>query len=213
MRELLASSVAWARDVEVPTRAVESSEGDAPPSDVERSACLEARDSNDLKVLFDRYSRLVLRIACGVLGDPSEAEEVAQEVFFYLYRKPELFDPSKGSFKAWIIQITLCRALDRKSYLARRRVLTKDIDVLELPERTDLETEVDARLCREHLKRALADLTHMQRRTIEFFYFEGLDLREISKQLSQPIGNVRHYFYRGLKRLRKSALLRRVRCK
>ena len=171
---------------------------------------LEARYSCDLKILFDRYSRLVLAMACRILGDPSEAEEVAQEVFLYLYRKPELFDPTKGSVKAWIAQLTLCRALDRKSYLARRRVFASNIDLLELPERTDLETEIEARLSRERLERALADLPQMQRRTIEFFYFEGLDLREISKQLSQPIGNVRHYFYRGLKSLRKNALLHRV---
>lgn len=178
--------------------------------DAQLIAHLEARDSSNLKILFDRYSRLVLGIACRVLGDLSEAEEVAQEVFFYLYRKPELFDPNKGSVKAWIIQITLCRALDRKSYLARRRVFARDIDLLELPEQTDLETEIETRLSRERLERALADLPQMQRRTIEFFYFEGLDLGEISKQLSQSIGNVRHYFYRGLKRLRKSALLHRV---
>src|ERR1700685_2398276 len=169
---------------------------------------LPARDSSDLNLLFDRYSRLVLGTACRVLGNPSEAEEVVQEVFFYLYRKPELFDPSKGSLKAWIIQITLCRALDRKLYLARRPFFAgADIDSMALRGATDLEQEIDARLNRKHLERALADLTQMQRLTIEFFYFEGLDLREISKQLRQPIGNVRHHFYRGLSRLRKSDLL------
>src|ERR1700761_5658575 len=208
----LTAPVVWTSEPEAPTAAPETSEVSS-PDDAELIARLRTRDVSGLDVLFKRYSRLVLGIACRVLGDPSEAEEVAQEVFLYLYRKPELFDSSKGSLKAWIVQITFCRALDRKSYLARRRILTRDIDRLEVPQRTDLETEVEARLSRKHLETALADLTQMQRRTIESFYFEGLDLREISKQLRQPIGNVRHHFYRGLSRLRKSDLLHRLRCK
>ena len=207
MGEFETSRVGYAGCAEDPLGAAGTFEASL-EEDAQPIAQLETRNSAD--VLFERYSRLVLSVACRVLGDLSEAEEVAQEVFFYLYRKPELFDPAKGSVKAWIIQVALCRALDRKSYLARRRVLSRDIDLLQLPERTDLETEIETRLSRERLERALADLPQMQRRTIEFFYFEGLDLREISKQLSQPIGNVRHYFYRGLKRLRKSALLHRV---
>ncbi len=170
--------------------------------------------STDLVVLFGRYSRLVLGTACRVLGDRSEAEEVAQEVFFYLHRKSELFNPSKGSLKAWIIQITFCRALDRKSYLARRGFFWgEDVDSLQIPGETDLEQQVDAKLSRKHLERAFAELTEMQRRTIEFFYFEGLDLREISEQLSEPLGSVRHHLYRGLERLRKSSHLHRLRPK
>ena len=169
--------------------------------------------STDLVVLFDRYSRLVLGTAYRVLGDPSEAEEVVQEVFLYVCRKSQLFDPSKGSIKAWISQIALSRALDRKSYLARRKTCAADIASLEIRTETDLEHEVEARLSRKHLESAFAELTDVQRRTIECFYFEGLELKEISQQLRQPLGTVRHHLYRGLERLRKSSLLRRLRRK
>lgn len=209
--KLHARPIIWASHLDALSPAGEPSA--ASHDDTELTTCLQTRDAGDLNALFERYSRLVLGIACRVLGDPSEAEEVAQEVFLYLYRKPELFDPAKGTLKAWIVQITLCRALDRKSYLARRRVFAINIDSLDVPERTDLDMEIEAKLSRKHLERALADLTQMQRRTIEFFYFEGLDLKEISNQLRQPIGNVRHHFYRGLKRLRKSADLHRFRHK
>jgi RNA polymerase sigma-70 factor, ECF subfamily len=181
----------------------------SPAQDPEFIPRHRGREESDIGVLFERYSRLVLAIAHRVLGDTSEAEEVVQEVFLYLYRKPELFDPSKGSFKAWMMQVTLCRALDRKAYLARRRSHATDLDSVEVAQRADLDRQIEAKLNRVHLERALAGLSLMQRRTIEFFYFEGLDLREISQQLKQPIGNVRHHFYRGLNRLRKSAVLHR----
>lgn len=204
------TQVVWAGNPELPTASVETSET-ASREDAELVARLQNRDSGDLDLLFDRYSRLVLGTAFRVLGDPSEAEEVVQEVFLYVHRKSQLFDPSKGSIKAWIIQIALSRALDRKSYLARRKTYSADIASLEIRTATDLEHEVEARLNRKYLENAIAELSDVQRRTIEFFYFEGLDLKEISQQLRQPLGRVRHHLYRGLERLRKSSLLLRLR--
>jgi RNA polymerase sigma-70 factor, ECF subfamily len=168
--------------------------------------------ATDLDLLFERYSRLVLGTAYRVLGDVDEAEEVLQDVFFYLCRKSHLFDPAKGSVKSWILQITLSRSIDRKLYLARRRFHAGEaIDSLQLVWQADLDQQIDSKLSREYLERAFADLTEMQRRTIESFYFDGLDLKEISEQLSEPLGRVRHYFYRGLERLRKSSILLRLR--
>ena len=174
-------------------------------------ASFQQRPLSDLNALFDQYSRLVLGIACRVLGDPNEAEDVVQEVFLYLYRKSELFNPSRGSLKTWIVQITSCRALDRKLYLRRRGFYADEgIDALHLQAEIDLDQHLDAKLSRQYLERAFAELTEMQRRTIELFYFEGLDLREISELLDKPLGTVRHHLYRGLERLRKNSLLHRI---
>jgi len=171
-----------------------------------------AYEAGDVDLLFERYSRLVLGAAYSVLGDRSEAEEVVQEVFLYVYRKAELFDPSKSSVKTWIIHIALSRALDRKSYLARRGFpANQQIASLQLRVNTDLDDEIDAKLNRKYLQKAFAELTDRQRRTIEGFYFEGLELREISEKMSEPVSRVRHHLYRGLERLRKSSLLHRLR--
>jgi RNA polymerase sigma-70 factor (ECF subfamily) len=167
---------------------------------------------SDIDLLFERYSRLVFSIAYRILGHPGEAEELVQEVFLYLCRKSELFDESKGSLKTWIVQIAFSRALDRKMYLARRGFYEDgNIACLQIREEADLEQEIDAKLTRKHLENAFSGLTDRQRRTIEFFYFDGLDLREISEQLGESLGSVRHHLYRGLERLRKSSLLRRLR--
>ena len=207
----LTAPVVWAGEAKssVPETAEPTSTEDS-----ELIARLSATNSSSLDLLFERYYRLVLGTALRILGDPSEAEEVAQEVFLYVYRKSQLFDASKGSVKAWMIQIALSRALDRKSYLARRRFHAgTDIGSLELSRETDLEHQIDVKLSRKHLERAFAELSDRQRRTIQFFYFEGLDLREISEYLREPLGSVRHHLYRGLQRLRKSSFLHRLRCK
>ncbi|MBV9267188.1 MAG: sigma-70 family RNA polymerase sigma factor [Acidobacteriaceae bacterium] len=189
--------------------------GALPPSsdDSNLLASLSGDGSRELSILFDRYSAPVFGIANRVLRDRSEAEEVVQEAFLYLYERCQLFDPAKGSARSWILQIALSRALDRRSYLNRRGFYSGvDFGSLResLPANTDLEREMDARLSRTYLEMALAELSDMQRRTIEFFYFGGLELREISQRLGEPLGNVRHHLYRGLNRLRRSESLLRL---
>lgn len=177
-------------------------------------ARLQANDSNALNLLFDRYSRLVLSIAFGILRDYGEAEEVVQETFLYLFQKAKLFAPSKGTAKAWIVQKAIHRALDRKSYLDRRGFhLGTDISCLDdtLLGGTDLDREVGGKLKRAQLEKAFEELPEMQRRTLELFYFEGLNLREISERLNEPWANVRHHYYRGLEQLRKSVFVQKLR--
>ena len=183
-------------------------------SDEEALARLQAGDFSDLNLLFDRYARLVLSIAVRILRDYGEAEEIVQEVFFYVYRKSALFEPSKGSAKAWIVQIAFHRALDRKAHLARRGFyLGTDIDPLHdtLLGSMDVEQEIGAEMNRLYLERAFEELPEIQRRTLDLFYFQGFELREISERLNEPLGNIRHHFYRGLEKLRKSAFVRKLR--
>jgi RNA polymerase sigma-70 factor (ECF subfamily) len=184
------------------------------PSDDEAMLRLQTNDATALEILFDRYARLVFRIALGVVRDRGEAEDVVQECFFHLYRKCFLFDGAKGTVKNWVLQIALHRALDRRAHLARRGFYvgtdTGSLGDTLLGE-TDLDREIGAKLNRIQLEKAFDELPESQRVTLELFYFEGLDLREISRKLDQPLGNTRHYFYRGLERLRKSAFVQRLR--
>ncbi|PYX90685.1 MAG: hypothetical protein DMG68_00865 [Acidobacteria bacterium] len=206
--------IIWGRNREalLPTGAP----GARSPGDEELMAQLQERNSSALDVLFSRYARLVLGIALRILNDYSEAEEIVQEAFFYVYQKAALFDPTKGSAKTWIVQIAYNRALDRKAHLARRGFYAgTDVASLDdtLSGTTDLEKEIGSKLNREYLQRAFDELTEMQHRTLELFYFGGLELREISEKLNEPLGNVRHHFYRGLERLRRSTFVQRLRAK
>src|SRR6202043_898279 len=109
-------------------------------------------------------------------------EEIVQEAFFYVYRKADLFDASKGMVKGWIVQVAYHRALDRRAYLSRRGFyLGTDINSLDdtLLGITDLDREIGSKMNRAQLQRAFEELPDVQRVTLELFYFEGRDLREI----------------------------------
>ncbi len=203
----------WANGQEHLSKPAELSERRI-PADEDLLARLQSNDSAAMELLYDRYARLVFRIALGVVRDRGEAEDMVQDAFFHVYRKANLFDSSKGTAKNWILQVALHRALDRKAHLARRGFyLGTDLASLDdtLLGGTDLDREIGSRLDHLQLVKAFSELPHMQRVTLELFYFEGLDLREISEKFSQPLGNTRHHFYRGLERLRKNAFVQRLR--
>jgi RNA polymerase sigma-70 factor (ECF subfamily) len=212
----LAFPVIWGTDQRDSIPAPQTVEVRPPalPSDEALMAGLQAKDADALDLLFDRYARLVFAIALRILNDRNEAEDIVQEVFFSLYQKALLYDPAKGTAKGWVVQVAFSRARDRRAHLSRRGYYSgTDVESLQdtLIGQSDVEHEVGIRLDFSHLRCAFEELTTIQRRTLELFYFEGLELREISERLREPFGNVRHHFYRGLERLRKSPVVKRLR--
>ena len=57
-----------------------------------------------LSILFHRHARSVFNVAKRILKDNSEAEDLLQELFLFVFQKARLFDPRKGAAASWIIQ-------------------------------------------------------------------------------------------------------------
>jgi RNA polymerase sigma-70 factor, ECF subfamily len=161
-----------------------------------------------LELLFARYRHLVFSISSRILRDQSEAEDVVQDVFLEISKKAKLFDPSRGTVRIWILQFAYSRSLNARRYLALRHVegavhngnghklrvepsyLHDGLERLTWERRLDLITE------------ALQSLSGKQKEVLEFVYFQGLLIKEVAEQMNESVGNVRHYYYRGLKKLR-----------
>src|SRR5678816_3535937 len=92
------------------------------PDLTDEDVMLQLREGNPnaLPILFDRFHRLVLKIALRILRDPAEAEDVMQDIFLEIFNKADQFDPAKGSAKAWILQYAYHRSLSRRQYLTLR---------------------------------------------------------------------------------------------
>jgi RNA polymerase sigma-70 factor (ECF subfamily) len=170
-------------------------------------ARLQEGDVDALEVLYDRYCNVILRIGSRLLRDETEAEDLLQEVFLYVFRKNCVFDISKGCVGSWLIQITYARALNRRKWLKRRffeqRQNHEDTVPFE-PAASGLNPEELAELScwRTHFLRAFECLTQRQRETIHLYVFEGYSLLEISKKFGASLPNVRNFYYRGLEQLR-----------
>ena len=166
---------------------------------------IQAGDQQALGVLFDRYSRIVLSVALRILHDASEAQELVQDVFLYIFKKGSGFDPNRSSVRSWLVQVTYSRAFDRRDYLMVRRFYDHcQIDDIVDVVASDFSVETHRQLSetRELLREAFTALNERQRETLRMFFFEGYSLREISARLDETLGNTRNHYYRGLERLR-----------
>ena len=160
-----------------------------------------------LPILFDRFYRLVLRIAARILRDPGEAEDLMQDVFLELFNKAAQFDPSRGSAKTWILQYAYHRSLSRRQYLALRNFYDRrQISEREVSESNSGDVSwrgLTFSEWRRVIEQGLATLTQKQRKTLELVCFDGLLLSEIAECTKESLTNVRHHYYRGLEGLRK----------
>jgi RNA polymerase sigma-70 factor (ECF subfamily) len=83
-------------------------------------------DQDALGCLFQRYGRLLHSIATRILRDRTEAEDLVQDLFLFIYRKCSIFDNSKSSVRSWIVQMAYHRAIERRRYLAARQFYSRD---------------------------------------------------------------------------------------
>src|SRR3954452_4783608 len=69
-------------------------------------------DSRAVRDAFDEHHRKVYAAAFGVLNDAAMAQDVVQDVFLRLWRRPAAFDPHRGDLGAYLRLMARSRALD-----------------------------------------------------------------------------------------------------
>lgn len=164
---------------------------------------LLVRDESALREVIDEYGGVVHGMARRVLAEPSLAEEVAQDTFLALWRRPGAFDPARGSLQSFLLGIVRNKAVDlvRKEESLRRTrdALAKEIPVIE--EGYDPGAEVEER---QRVLAALGTLTEVQREAIVLAYFGGRTYREVAVELEIPEGTAKTRLRDALIQLRQT---------
>jgi RNA polymerase sigma-70 factor (ECF subfamily) len=167
-------------------------------------------DKDALALLFRRYAGVVRGVALRVLRDPSEADDLLQDIFLLIHRLCGTFNSSKASARFWILQMTYRRAISRRRYLSSRHFYTRlELDEAEIEvadpraHAAQLGDPIEESLGRENLSNAFETLSENQRETLRLHFIEGYTLDEVAEKLGQSKGNIRHHSFRGLERLRK----------
>lgn len=171
-----------------------------------------------LAILFRRHARLVHNVACRILRDETEAEDLVQDVFIFLFRKANLYKATRGEAISWILQVTYHRAFDRRSYLNARRYYTSvpveaamQLVSRERAEQAFTQWTLEGIWGTDSAARLRVLLSPHQLATIQLHFFEGYTLAEIAELLGQNIGNVKHHYHRALEKLRRPAFSSKLR--
>lgn len=153
--------------------------------------------------LYDLVSPRVYGLVRRVVRDPSQSEEVAQEVFLDIWRHSARFDPERGSALAWMLTIAHRKAVDRvrSAEASRGRDTTYGAAAIDVSHDSTAEVVVQ-RLDAERVHRALDTLTRAQRGALELAYLGGYTHTEVATMLDLPLGTAKTRIRDGLIRLR-----------
>ena len=158
-------------------------------------------DAAALGQLYDRFAPKAYAIACRVLEDPHDAEEVVQEAFLDLWRYATRYDPRRASVLGWIITLTRTRAIDKLRGAQVRERAKQTLLAQPKGASTDPEAAAALNQSAKQVQALLAELPNEQRDAIELAYWEGLSQSDIAQRTGAPLGTVKTRMRLALTRL------------
>lgn len=187
-----------------PLRARHTDPAPVAPDDIVGTLLLRAGrgDQSAFGELYDEIAPMVHGVVLKVVRDPAMSEEVTQEVFVELWRLAARFDGTKGTARSWAATLAHRRAIDRvRSEQASRDRQDRDAQRV-APPHDVVASEVETTLDVARVRRALAQLSDLQREAVELAYFGGHTYREVAVLLGVAEGTVKSRIRDGLIRLR-----------
>jgi len=173
----------------------------APPGELDEVSLARARkgDRAALAAFVRRYERPVYALVGRMLvGRGDEVEDVAQDVFVRALQALPRFDPrGRARLSTWLLTIATRRCID---VLRRPRA----VPVAEVPEvlAPSTEAEVGARLLRQRIELAMADLPADQRAVLVLRAYHDLDYAEVARAVDVSVGTVKSRLSRARAALR-----------
>ena len=180
-------------------------------SDAAAVARVCAGETEAFRVLVDRYSRKVFRLAYHMTRNEQDAEDVVQETFLRAYRRLRQFE-SRSSFGTWIFRIAVNAALDLTRKLGRyeqveQPLIGKEGDAEPLEQVPTSEPAPDRLLLSGELKHkvegVLDSLSPQVRTAFVLRHYEGMAIEEIGSVLGLKASATKNSIYRAVQKLRK----------
>src|ERR1700704_5224451 len=168
----------------------------------------KAGDKDTFRLLVERHSQLIFRLAFRMMENEQDAEEVVQETFLRAYRALDGFE-SRANFGTWIYRIALNRCYDLLAQRKSRPMMQTQEDpeapnIIEQipttnpnPERRALSQEIEVRV-----RSAMEQLTAGERMAFVLRHFEGRSVEEIARALNVREGAAKNRVHRAVQKLR-----------
>ena len=178
-------------------------------SDAAAIARAQAGDSDGFRVLVDRHSKSLFRLAYRMTGNEADAEDVVQETFLRAYRQLANYE-SRSSFSTWLYRIAANYALDL--IRVRKRKQERHVDSGDQENTLDNFASTDPRQdrlyfnsqLRQRLKSAMDELTDQERTAFVLRHFEGLSIDEIGSILTLGNSATKNSIFRAVRKLRET---------
>lgn len=180
-------------------------------TDSEAVAQVRAGNPDAFRVLVERHSRAIFRLAYRMTGNEQDAEDAVQETFLRAFKQLRTFD-GRSSFSTWIYRVcTNCtidsmRVKKRHEQKRVRELEDSDTDILtQQPSHApDAEQLTHSREINGMLGPALEQLSVMERTAFVMRHYEGLGIEEIGRILEVQPNAAKHSVFRAVQKLRRA---------
>jgi RNA polymerase sigma-70 factor (ECF subfamily) len=174
-----------------------------------------AGDREAFRVLVERHSANVFRLAYRMTGNQHDAEEVVQEAFLRAYQKLSQF-AARANFGTWVYRIAANYAIDRmrqrRSEEARREMPGRSTDdglesdpMSMVPDASPSpERLAESGQLAEHMRRALNELTPAERTAFVMRHWGGAGIEEIAEALASSSSAAKNTVFRSVQKLRRA---------
>ena len=158
-------------------------------------------------ILVEKYYRKIYNLAYRFVGDPEEANDLAQEIFTAAYQNLKKFR-GDAKFSTWLFQIASNRGKNRFKYLKRRGFfanrgrsnLDEDRESLqrEIPDfSTNPEELLAGKQIQQIVQRAIDELEPDHKEIVVLRDIEGFSYDEIARILDLPEGTTKSRLHRA----------------
>jgi RNA polymerase sigma-70 factor (ECF subfamily) len=156
-------------------------------------------------VLVERHWNMVLALGLSRLGDPAEADDIAQESFLKAYSHlPRLRQPAR--FAGWLSKIVLQECTNMIRRKMRQRAATRNVATLAEPWQTMPAYSSNPGLSENQIcfvRQTVSELPEKSQRLIVMRFVAGMSAVQIAEQLGKRPSTVRVWLHRAYKTLRK----------
>jgi RNA polymerase sigma-70 factor (ECF subfamily) len=154
-------------------------------------AGLGVGDPETAAAFVRRFQGILFGVALATVGDPSLAEDVAQQAFVHAWQHAELYDPRRGSVRSWLCRIAHNLAVDAVRVRRPVPIEERELQLLLDPAVDDPERHVLATEAVGDLRRALVSLPPEQAKAVVLAAIHGLTAAQIAQREGIPLGTVK----------------------
>jgi RNA polymerase sigma factor (sigma-70 family) len=161
-------------------------------------------DERALMALYEATLSRVYGLVLRLVRRSQLAEEVAEDVFFQVWRQAPRFDPARGRPLTWLLGMARSRAIDaiRREARFQHETLDDEVNAPAAPQAESGDELLAVAQGHAELHRALLLLKPQPRQLVALAFFSGLSHEEIASQSGLPLGTVKSQIRRALLTLR-----------